>query len=223
MANNISHRTGPLTQTPESNDLDYLLVDGSASMQPKWWNFLTAGDVFLDESRKNGVKSHLVVHVFDTEDMEMIQRDEPLSTAKTFVEEPLGSHFGGTPLYDAIVLMGMRLKERNPSKASILIITAGDDLDSKTKVDSAKRVLDWCRAKGWQVTFIGCDFNNDDQSKLLGADASNTIGVDRKLLNDAARNLATKRAAYSRDGENIGFTDDEKKKFGGYLTDQSGK
>lgn len=212
MANNI-------IKTPESNDLDYMLIDGSASMQTKWWNFLTAGDIFLDTARKNGVRSHLVVHVFDTEDHEMIQRDEPLATAKTFAEDPIGSHFGGTPLYDAIVLMGLRLKERNPSKASIVIITDGDDLDSRTSVNDAKRVLDWCRARGWQVTFIGCDFNNDDQSKLLGADASNTIGVDRKLLNDAARNLATKRAAYSRDGDNIAFTDDEKKKFGGYLTD----
>jgi nitric oxide reductase activation protein len=219
MQNPLAHRTGPVSKTPEANDLDYMLVDGSASMQAKWWNFLTAGDVFLDESRKNGVKSHLVVHVFDTEDMEMIQRDEPLATAKTFAEEPLGSHFGGTPLYDAIVLMGMKLKERNPTKASIIIITDGDDLDSKTKISDAKRVLDWCRAKGWQVTFIGCDFNNEAQAAMLGANASNTIGVDRKLLSAAARNLATKRAAYSRDGENIAFTDDEKKKFGGYLTD----
>lgn len=226
MANLIAHRAGALDASDtnsiqQTTELDYFLIDGSGSMSPKWWDFLAAGDTFLTAAKQNGLKSHLVVHVFDTADMEMIQRDCPLRDAKPFHEEPLGSHFQGTPLYDAINLMGRRLRERNPTKASILIITDGDDADSKTSVEDAKRILDWIKARGWQVTFFGCDFNNSRQAKLLGMDDSNTIGVQQKLLSDAARNLAAKRSAYSRDGTDISFSDKEKQQFGGYLADNS--
>lgn len=225
MKHTMDDKTGFELTTQDASrpaELDYLLIDGSGSMQDKWWNFLTAADIFLDTARNNGLESHLLVHVFDTEDMEMIQRDCDLKAAKTFKEEPIGSHFQGTPLYDAINLMGRRLRERNPKKCSILIITDGDDQDSKTSIHDAKRILDWCRARGWQVTFIGCDFNNEHQSKLLGANESNSIGVAKALLPDAARNLATKRNAYSHSGEDISFTDKEKQQFGGYLSDNSG-
>jgi hypothetical protein len=202
----------------QQNELDYFLVDGSSSMSDKWWDFLAAADTFLAAAKSNGLKSHLVVHVFDTVDMEMIQRDCLLQDAISFDKEPLGSHFGGTPLYDAINLMGRRLKERNPSKCSILIITDGEDFDSATTIHQARAILDWCRARGWQVTFIGCDFNNSAQARLLGADDTNSIGVQKKLLSDAARSLATKRSAYSHSGEDISFSDKEKQQFGGYLS-----
>jgi|SRR5882724_3471410 len=226
MTNLPTHKTGALdardnTSPQQQNELDYFLIDGSGSMRDKWWDFLAAADSFLATCKSNGLQSHLVVHVFDTADIEMIQRDCALSSAESFRDEPLGSHFQGTPLYDAINLMGRRLKERDPSKASILIVTDGEDCDSKTSITQAKAILDWIKAKGWQVTFIGCDFNNSNQAKALGMDDSNTIGVQKKLLTDAARNLATKRSAYSRTGEDISFSDQEKKQFGGYLSDQS--
>ena len=208
----------------EQNELDYFLIDGSGSMMPKWWEFLAAADTFLKTAKSNGLKSHLVVHVFDSEDLEMVQRDCNLADAKSFSEEPLGSHFQGTPLYDAINLMGRRLKDRDPGKCSIIIITDGESsqYENKTSIAQARAILDWCRAKGWQVTFFGCDFNNDRQSKLLGANESNSIGVQKKLLSEAARNLANKRSAYSHSGEDISFSDTEKQQFGGYLSDQTG-
>lgn len=218
MTNDLKTRPGQIT---EQNDLDYILIDGSGSMQDKWWEFLAAGDTYMAAAKANGVKSHLIVHVFDTSDMEMIQRDCSLTDAVSFSKDPLGSHFQGTPLYDAINLMGRRIKDRDPAKCSILIITDGEDFDSKTSLTQAKAILDWLRAKGYQVTFIGCDFNNSRQAKALGADDTNSIGVQKKLLSDAAKSLATKRAAYHRDGDDISFSDKEKQQFGGYLADKS--
>lgn len=226
MTNPIAHRPGALdarddSSLNEQNELDYFLVDGSRSMQDKWWDFLAAADTLLRSAKSNGLQSHLIVHVFDSSDIEMIQRDCPIGQAKSFHEEPLGSYFQATPLYDAINLMGRRLRERDPKKASILIITDGDDSGGLTSVDDARKILDWIKAKGWQVTFLGCDFNNSRQAALLGMNESNCIGVQQKLLSDAARNLATKRAAYSHSGEEISFSDKEKQQFGGYLSDQS--
>lgn len=216
----IANRTGSLTQ---SNELDYLLIDGSGSMQEKWWDFLAAADTFISASKKANLDSHLIVHVFDGRDIEMIQRDCAMRDAVSFRDEPIGSHWDSTPLYDAINLMGRRLKDRDPKKASILIVTDGGDTGSQTSIHQAKAILDWCRAKGWQVTFVGCDFNNDRQAKLLGATEANAIGVQKKLLTDAAKSLARKRQAYSTSGDDISFSETERQQFGGHLTDQSGR
>jgi hypothetical protein len=67
------------------------------------------------------------------------------------------------------------------------------------------------------VTFLGADFNNSSQAKLLGADASNSIGVQKHLLLEAGKALGKKRANNARYGNDISFTDDEKTTFGGLL------
>lgn len=132
--------------------------------------------------------------------------------------EDIGMEGGGTPLYDAINSMGRILRDLNPAKCSALICTDGGDTDSKTSVEQARRILDWMRAKGWQVTFFGCDFNNNSQALALGANPQNAIGVSQARLSDAASALAKKRQAYSAYGSPMNFTDDEKQEFGGYLS-----
>jgi hypothetical protein len=108
-----------------------------------------------------------------------------------------------------------------PLKASLIIITDGDENASKTTGEQAKALLDWCRAMGWQVTFLGCDFENSAQAKLLGANDSNAIGVSAKRLTDATSLLAEKRARYSQYGTDMDMTKDEKTELGGLLPDHS--
>lgn len=219
MAKEIINRPTSLV-APE---LDYFLVDGSASMRDKWWDTLGAMDNWLKVLRDQNVASHGIVHVFDSYNIESVQRDSAIGTWPTFGDDPIGSTFGGTPLYDAINTMGRRLRDLDPKKASIVIATDGDDTGNEyTDEHQARAILDWCRAKGWQVTFIGCDFNNSKQAKLLGADESNSIGVARKMLGAAGEELGRKRARFSKGAEDMKFSDAEKKQFGGYLTGPSG-
>lgn len=206
-----------LTQGDAPEHLDYVLIDGSGSMEPKWHNFITAADIMLDDIRKSGLKSRVIVHVFDSFDIALIQRDGMIDTVAPLCSPPLMGHFGTTPLYDAINVMGRRLQAINPEKASLLVVTDGEENCSATDVVMARAVLDWCRARGWQVTFLGFDFDNAKQAEALGVDATCAIGVDGRKINDAARAFSGKRIRYGRTGAGIGFTDEEKTKFGGYL------
>jgi hypothetical protein len=127
-----------------------------------------------------------------------------------------------TPLYDAINLMCRKLRDLDPPKASIVIVTDGDENGSNhTSADQARALLDWCRAKGWQVTFLGADFNNSKQAKLLGADETNTIGVRKQKLLEAGKSLGDKRLKHALYGDDINFSEDERKNFGGFLTNGS--
>lgn len=210
-----------ITNRPSSMlaaQLDYILVDGSGSMQDKWWETLGALEGFVDVLKSQNIASHGIIQVFDSNNLESVQRDSTLDTWPKFTSDPLGSSWGSTPLYDAINLMGRRLRDLDPPKCSIIIVTDGDENGSRhTDATQARAILDWCRAQEWQVTFLGANFNNSKQSKLLGANDGNSVGIRSQKLLEAGRSLGEKRARHAISGTDISFSEDERKDFGGYL------
>lgn len=198
--------------------LDYLLVDTSSSMSPKWLDTTRAIDAALSDLKTQNLNSHLILTTFSGPGECTICRDDELHNTLSVLESPIPFTGGGTALYDAIAQMVWHLRDLDPPRCSILIVTDGEEMASRhTDLTQAKALLDWCRAKGWQVTFLGCDFNNYSQAAGLGADAATTIGVSQARLSDATRAFAKKRKLYGDSGDDINFTDDEKQQFGGYL------
>jgi hypothetical protein len=217
----MSNKVQTYSSVPQKmeSQLDYIVLDGSGSMFMKWQETLQAIDAYVDTLYGSKIATHIKLVQFSSPQIEQLERDGSITdwwpTAGGM--ESLSMLGGGTQLYDAINRMGLRLRELDPPKCAITIATDGEDRDSKVSVDQARAVLDWCRAKGWQVTFIGCDFNNEKQGRALGASPQNTIGVQKKLLSEAARSLGRKRARYAVTGDDINFTEDERQQFGGYL------
>lgn len=217
----IAHRPGQL----QSSQLDYILMDGSGSMMDKWWPMLGALDNFMEVLIAQNIHSHGTVSVFDDDDLAMIQRDGIIRDWKPFTKDPIGAYWGGTPLYHAINHNVRLIKEMieeggqqcDQVKVSLVIVTDGQNTEGGTTADQARAILDWCRACGWQVTFLGCEFNNYSQARLLGANDSNAIGVTTANLAEAGKLLGRKRAHHARTGEDINFTKDEQSTFGGYL------
>lgn len=202
--------------------LDYVLVDASGSMADKWYSLVSALDGFVDTLKSENIHSHGILMKFDNP--ETIGNDVVLDSALSEwprIGSVIGRTGGMTALYDAINYMVRELAEYAPEKCSIVIVTDGGDTNSQhTGATQARAMLDWCRAQGWQVTFFGCDFDNSSQAKALGADAQNSIGVRKELLLEAGKSLGQKRIRYARGGD-MGFDEDERRKFGGFLTGPS--
>ena len=216
--NQIINRSGTL-QAPQ---LDYILLDGSSSMSPKWWETIGALEQYVSVLKSQNVNSHGIIQVFDSYDLDCVLRDGTLDTWGSLND--LGYNGGTTPLYDAINLMCRKLRDLDPPRASIVIVTDGDENGSAyTDANQARAMLDWCRAKGWQVTFLGADFNNSMQAKLLGADDTNSVGVRKEKMIEAGKSLGEKRAKHALYGDDINFSEDERKNFGGYLTNGNGR
>lgn len=217
MANALTPHSGKLQKL--DTQLDYILLDGSFSMQGERWNDgLRAIQTYVDGMKAGNVNTQIMLTTFCSIDKRCRQRDVNIRDWISLMDAPIGSHWGGTPLWDAIYLMGADLNTLDPPRAAITIVTDGGNTESSLADESqAKAVLDWCRAKGWQVTLIGADFNNSAIAKVLGMSEASAIGVSQKLLSDAAANLAKKRAKYGLYGTDMHFTGDEKQQFGGYL------
>jgi len=213
----LKQRSGPLQKT--KSQVDFILLDSSQSMDDKWWEMLEALDTYVNGLKESNTNSHLMLTTFSGEYPEYLQRDEPIDQWATLADKNPIFHPGSTPLYDAISCMCTKLRDLDPPKCAITIVTDGEENSSTfTTVDQAKAFLDWCRAKGWQVTFIGCDFDNSRQSGLLGGNPQSAIGVTREKLSDAAAALARKRADYGLFGKQMHWTEGEHAAFGGYLS-----
>lgn len=206
------------TPTTLQTQIDFILLDGSGSMTDKWWPTLDAIDAYVMALQQQDINSHILMSVFDSYQIETLTRDCPINDYIPQSSDPAGSSWGTTPLYDAINLMARRLRDLDPPRCAITIFTDGDENASKsTTLTQAKALLDWMRAKGWQITFVGCDFNNQRQSALLGSSRQQAIGVQTALLSDATKALAAKRARYALYGDNMHFSESEQQQFGGYL------
>lgn len=219
MTDTLAIRTNAVSKL-STEQLDMILLDGSYSMADKWWPMLGAIDSYISGLKSGSVKSHIILDVFNSNDRQLNMRNVHIDKWVSFDEDPIGSYWGSTPLYDAIILMGAKIRNLNPAKCAVTIVTDGENSSHSNQfgtLESARAVLDWLRAQGFTVTFIGCDFDNDQQARALGANATNSIGVRKELLTDAARKYAEKRVQNIRSGDDINFSDDEKRKFGGYL------
>lgn len=208
----------PKSQGLLAPQLDYILLDGSGSMISKWDETLAGLDTYFNVLRRANLQAHGILQVFDDTNIEYIQRDSTIEGWPKFDRGSVDLPGGGTPLYDAINCMVRRLAELDPKICSIVIGTdGGANGRQQTTFDQAKALLDWCRAQGWQVTFLGFDFNNSKQAQLLGATEQTFIGVQKGRIKDAATALGHKRIAYGQSGSDMGFSSDEKSDFGGYL------
>ena len=203
-------------------------------MSHRWLESMDAVDRYAHTLKREGVESNLIMATFsgsssysDNERQKIVDyyvtRNTTVSAWQPLALEPPICPGGDTPLYNAINIMVRAIRDLNPIPGSITIVTDGEENGSKTTTqERACQLLDWLRGQGWQITFIGCDFDNSRMAKLLGGGAQNAIGAPTKRLTDITMELAKKRAFHDKFGTPMHFTDEEKAKFGGYLTSSNG-
>lgn len=205
-----------------SSSLDYVLLDGSSSMAGSWPAMMRSLQFYLDDLRCASISSQVILSTFSDHDSRQIIHDSMLDRIPNLVEAPLQLPGGMTPLYDGIINLGWTLRDLAPQRCTILIVTDGDENSSKHTLPQAQAILKWLRAKGYNVIFFGCNFDNSSQAAALGMTADNAIGVRREVLSDAARLLAKKRIHSHHSGDGIHFDESERQRFGGYLTNGAG-
>jgi len=210
------------TPTTTETQLDYILMDASSSMSGRWDDSMTSVDAYV--AGLKALDTKVIMSTFGAGkplQYHRVRENTPQEWPPVYLDENVANPGGYTPLYDAINEMGREIRDLSPTKCSILIVTDGDENNSMTSLEQAKGILNWLRRRGYQITFLGCDFENSRQARALGADESSMIGLDKKRLADATTKLAEKREHYSKYGKPMGFDSDEKKELGGLLPDHS--
>ena len=116
-----------------------------------------------------------------------------------------------TPLNDATGSIVNLAESGNYDKVAIIIMTDGQENASKElSVGQAKALLDRCRAKNWQVIFLGANFDNAVQAASYGNVAASTVRSSKRNLGLSMSLAAAKRGEYDSSGAAMTYSDAEK-------------
>jgi len=183
---------------------DFILLDRSGSMEPLWIEAINSVNDYVKKLADQNVDTGVTLAVFDGHDGLSfdVVRDRIIPSTWKPVDPKEVSPRGMTPLNDATAkIVGLANAGINGTpyeKVAIIIMTDGHENASRElTVAQAKKLLDDCRAKGWQVIFLGANFDNAAQAASYGTQATQTIASSAKNLRATMDATASLRASYA--------------------------
>lgn len=197
---------------------DFILLDRSGSMSSLWTEALSSINAYVQKLAEDKVDTGVTLATFDIDTAGSfafdVIRDRITPSTWRNVSNGDATPRGGTPLNDATGRIVNLAKAGNYEKVAIIIMTDGQENASKElTVTQAKLLLDQCRARGWQVIFLGANFDNAAQGMSYGNAPRFTTFVAQGNLNTATMSVGAKRAAYGATGQAMAFTDVEKQQL----------
>lgn len=183
----------------------YILLDRSGSMQSLWVEALSSVNAFAKElaNKTDGssVDSHITLAVFDSHDglkFDTLRRKQPALHWEN-VNDREASPRGMTPLLDAMVRIIALAEGDNPDKAVIVVMTDGqENASQEVKREGVKAALDRVKAKGWEVVFLGANFDNISDADSVGVQGGQQMAMSVGTMNASMARLAKKSRAYAQ-------------------------
>lgn len=195
----------------------YILLDRSGSMSYNWAETVDSLNGYVQELKNSDTKARVTVATFDCEsvgkplDFQVIRDSVNIKDWADISSDEVRPR-GMTPLYDAIGKITSMAQDKNKEREVIVIITDGHENSSQEyDKDTAKKKLEDCRKKNWQVVHLGADFDAFDQAQNLGTQAGQTINMNAGSYKETLRRTATLSANYSATGEDIQWSDEDRK------------
>lgn len=216
-----------------------ILIDRSGSMSPIWSQTISAVNAYIDETKKfKDVNNRFTVIAFDRiqsctwgvfkresifedvgptppvyqADIKVI-RDNLTSRKITHISKYEITPRGMTPLYDAID-RGIEVAEKaGYDKTSIIVITDGlENKSSKyTTKEQIRSRIESAEARGWEITFIGAQFESEVMAADFGMSTSKFLDVgNANDLGAAMAETACMSSSYASSDTAMFYSSDTK-------------
>lgn len=197
----------------------FILLDRSGSMGSKWIETLGALNGYVEKlgNDKTG-ESHVTLATFHWTDSLAFDviRDNVTSAEWEKVVHGEAPPGGYTPLFDAIGRIVNLADKKNDNRTVIAIITDGEENSSRElSREAAGRLFDKCKGKGWQVVFLGADFDAFNQASSVGINRSMTINTSAVNLGATMDSLVSNTMSYRASGQSMAWSDEDREKANG--------
>lgn len=199
---------------------DYILLDRTGSMDVLWNEAVSSVNSYVEKLSKDKVDTKVTLVVFDKDVVPTfdVVRDNMKPSGWKHLSNKEVTPRGMTPLNDSVAKLVRRVKDENPDRAAIIIMTDGYENSSVEFPGeqgrlTVKAMLDECRAKNWQVIFLGANFDNAQQAMSYGNMRGQTVNSSARNLRATMEATASYRGLYGATGQSMSFTEDEKKKL----------
>lgn len=174
------------------------------SFRPATWNAggaqmapVTAAQPSLTTGWNNAVPA---IEYGDPNTFEIMRDKISLDKFKDLAIDELSPR-GGTPLYDSTAKLINMADTNNNEKTVILIMTDGEENSSRTyTLATIRDRIATCQKRGWEVVFLGAEFNAETVAKNYGLDSSKVISTR------SAQNLSATMDWYATSSMNYATT-----------------
>lgn len=195
---------------------DYILLDRSGSMATRWDEALSSVNAYVDELQKKKADGTITLITFDEHggimfdvirDSVKIKDYKPVTSAECTPR-------GGTPLFDAVGKTIAKAEGANQEKTVIVVMTDGEENASREfNKASAQAAVKRCHDRGWQVLFLGADFNSAQQASSVGVTMDCNMTVTTGNYAAGLRSVANSRTLYASGASaNMSFSAEDRAK-----------
>jgi hypothetical protein len=220
-ARGLAPRCGPggIAQEEEARHMHaYVLLDRSGSMQSLWVEALSSVNAYAkglaDNKDGHSVDSHITLAVFDGNDglsFDVLRRNQPALHWEKVTDKEATPR-GMTPLLDALGRIIFLAEADKPDKAVIVVMTDGQENASRELTrEGAKAALDRVKAKGWEVVFLGANFDNISDAETVGVARAKQMAMAPGAMGASMARMAEKSRAYAASAAPMEFDEEDRK------------
>jgi von Willebrand factor type A domain len=202
----------------------YILLDRSASMAgERWETAIGSINEYVTTLKNEKTKANITVATFDSSNVghqtyarpanwsnnslrgigssdpnsfDLLRNDVAISKFALLSPQD-SSPRGGTPLYDSTAKLLNLAEKNNAEKTVIIIMTDGEENSSRTYTLSAiKDRIATCQHRGWEVIFLGAEFNADHTASTYGLSSTKVINSSTRNMKDSMAFYASATTAY---------------------------
>jgi uncharacterized protein YegL len=202
----------------------FMLLDRTGSMQRRWDEAVNALNVYVDEVVKAAgsdlltEQDRVTLACFDRwqtgTTFDVLRDAVPLTGWKPLRTDEVTPR-GDTPLLDAVVRLAAVAEAKGSEKTVVVIMTDGEEnASSEVTKDGARAAIERLQKRGWQVVYLGADFDAFDQAGRVGVGAAATLSAASGHIVDAMRATARETRTYRITGAPMAFRDADRKQSG---------
>lgn len=198
---------------------DFLLLDRSGSMESQWVEALSSINAYVHKLAEEKVDTEVSLITFDHHGGMKFEHVRTNVKPETWIDvsSKEASPRGTTPLNDAVGKLVTLANEgcdgKQFDKAALIIMTDGwENASQEFSHQGAKTLLEKCRQKGWQVIFLGANFDAvEQQAASYGTVGGQAVYSTAQNMGATMSIMAAKRGLYgSNQAATMSWSDDEK-------------
>lgn len=198
----------------------FVLLDRTGSMARRWDEAISSVNAYVAQ-----VRTTMGEDLLTDEDRVTLAAFDRFSNGMDFKVLRDGQHLkawtpltvgevhprGDTPLLDAVVRIAALAEARKAEKTVLVIMTDGEEnASTEATKDTAKAAITRLQDRGWQVVYLGADFDAFAQAQALGIARGQTIAMSAGHFVRGMVSTASGTATYAMTGQDMQYSREDR-------------
>ncbi len=185
------------------------MLDRTGSMANIWAETVQSVNAYVGDLQKTNPDDLMTLAVFDYQNglqFDVVRHKVRLADWTPMAETEVSPR-GWTPLYDALVrVIAMAEASKDPRTVVIVMTDGHENASREVRREDAKAAVDRFLARGWQMVFLGANFDAFDDAKAVGVMAAATMSTSPGHFVQVMHATARSTSHYGVTGQSMTYS-----------------